>query len=92
MALRASNSSTATSPHKNPHHPLLPGLQLFWPDANTSPALEWEIWIDLFAVAVMSKYLISIEELTRTVNVYHPRVKALIGDMPEKTVEKKVVP
>ena len=92
MALRASNSSnTDTSSQKDAIPSLLPGLPLFWPHADKPPAMEWERWIDLFAVAVMAKHSISIDELTRTVDKGHPRVKALIGDMPEEAAEKKVV-
>ena len=92
MALRASNSSnTSTSSQKDAIPSLLPGLPLFWPHADKPPAMEWERWIDLFAVAVMAKHSISIDELTRTVDEGHPRVKALIGDMPEEAAEKKVV-
>ena len=53
--------------------------------------MEWERWLDLFAVAVMAKYSISIEEFTRTPDADQPRVKAIIGDMAEKAAEKKVV-
>ena len=53
--------------------------------------MEWERWFDLFAVAVMAKYSISIEELIRTTDVNSPRIKALIGDMAEEAAEKKVV-
>ena len=92
MVLRASYSSnTASSSQKDAIPSLLPGLPLFWPDAEKPPAMEWERWIDLFAVAVMAKHSISIDELTRTVDEDHPRVKALIGDMPEEAAEKKVV-
>ena len=92
MALRASNSSnTDTSSQKDAIPSLLPGLPLFWPHADKHPAMEWERWIDLFAAAVMAKHSISIDELTRTVDEGHPRVKVLIGDMPEEAAEKKVV-
>ena len=53
--------------------------------------MEWEKWIDLFAVAMMAKYSISMNELTRTADETNPRVKALLGDMPEKAANKKVV-
>ena len=92
MALRASNSpNTSTSSQKDAIPSLLLGLPLFWPHANKPPAMEWERWKDLFAVAVMAKHSISIDELTRTVDEGHPRVKALIGNMPEEAAEKKVV-
>ena len=71
---------------------MLPGLPLFWSDSTRSPLMEWERWFDLFALAVMAKYLISIEELTRTTDANSPRIKALIRDMAEEAAEKKVVP
>ena len=92
MALRPSNSSrTDTSAQKDAIPSLLPGLPLFFPHADKPPAMEWERWIDLFAVAVMAIFSISIDELTRTVDESHPRVKALIGDIPEEAAGKKVV-
>ena len=75
MALRANTAS----PQRDNHPSLLPGLPLFWSDPTKSPAMEWERWFDLFTVAVMAKYSISVEELTRTVDAEHPRVKALSG-------------
>ena len=53
--------------------------------------MEWKRWFDLFAVAVMAKYSISIDELTRTTDANSPRIKALIGDMAEEAAEKNVV-
>ena len=82
-------TSTASVQKENPS--LLLGLPLFWSDNTISPLLEWERWLDLFAVAVMAKYSISIEELTRTPDADHPRIKALIGDMAEEAAEKKVL-
>ena len=87
MALR--ETSTASIQKENPS--LLPGLPLFWSDSTRSPLMEWERWFDLFAVAVMAKYSISIEELTITTDANSPRIKALIGDMAEEAAEKKVV-
>ena len=53
--------------------------------------MEWEKWFDLFTVAVMAKFSISVEELTRTGDADNPRVKALIRDMPKEAAEKKLV-
>ena len=53
--------------------------------------MEWERWFGLFAVAVMAKYSISIEELTRATEENSPRIKALIGNMAEEAAEKKVI-
>ena len=87
MALRANTAS----PQRDNHHSLLPGLPLFWSDPSKLPAMEWERWFDVFTVTVMAKYSISVEELTWTVDAEHPRVKALIGDMPAEAAEKKLV-
>ena len=87
MALR--ETSTASIQKENPS--LLPGLPLFWSDSTRSPLMEWDRWFDLFAVAVIAKYSISIEELTRTTDVNSPRIKALIGDKAEEAAEKTVV-
>ena len=53
--------------------------------------MEWERWFDIFTLAVMAKYSISVEESTTTGVAEHPRVKALFGDMPEEATEKKLV-
>ena len=87
MALR--EASTASLQKENPS--LLPGLPLFWSDSTRSPLMEWEQWFDLFAVAVMAKYSISIEELKRTTDANSPMIKALIGYLAEEVAEKKVV-
>ena len=52
---------------------------------------QWEKWIDLFAVAMMAKYSISLNELTRTVDEANPRVKSLLGDIADEAANKKVV-
>ena len=84
MALRANTAS----PQRDNHPSLLPGLPLFWSDTTKSPAMEWKRWFDHFTVAVMVKNYISDEELTRTVDDENPRVKAIIGDMPEEAIQK----
>ena len=53
--------------------------------------MEWEKWIDLFAVTMMAKYFIAKNELTRPADEANPKVKALLGDMPEEAANKKVV-
>ena len=53
--------------------------------------MEWERWFDLFAVAIMAYISISIDELTRTPDADHPRLKALIEGMTEDAAEKKAV-
>ena len=91
MALRASSSSSSQSTNSSSTNSLLVGLPLFWHEASKSPSMEWEKWIDLFAVAMMAKYSISMNELTRTAAETNPRVKALLGNMPEEAANKKVV-
>ena len=46
--------------------------------------------IDLFQVAVMAKYSISITELIRQVTEENPRVRALTGDLDEDPANKIV--
>ena len=45
--------------------------------------MDWDKWIDLFQVAMMAKYSISITELTRAVTEQTPRVRPLMGDLDE---------
>ena len=87
MALRAENSlslSTTAMSH-------LVGLTLYWHEANTSPTMDWDRWLDLFQVAGMAKFSISISELTREATEQTPRARALLGDMDENPANKKVV-
>ena len=69
----------------------LVGLPVYWHEANTSPTMDWDKWVDLFQVAVMAKFSISIWELTREATEQNPRVRALLGDMDEDPANKKVV-
>ena len=80
---------TSTPSAQKDNSSLLPGLPLFWSDSTRSPLMEWERWLDLIAGAVMAKYSISIDELTKTPVVDHSRIKTLIGDMAEEAAEKK---
>ena len=41
----------------------MPRKSLFWSEDTKPTAMEWEKWMDLFAVAVMAKYSISIRNL-----------------------------
>ena len=47
--------------------------------------------MDLFQVAVMAKFSISIIELTRETSEQNPRVRALMGDLEEEPANEKVV-
>ena len=51
--------------------------------------MEWDRWLDLFQVAMMTKYSISITELTREANQQNPRVRTLMGDLDENPAKKK---
>ena len=53
--------------------------------------MEWDKWLDLFQVAMMAKYSISITELTREANQQKPRVRTLMGDLDEDPANKKVI-
>ena len=46
--------------------------------------MEWEKWIDLFALAMMAKYSISMNELIRTADETNPKIKALLGEAANK--------
>ena len=90
MALRAQNElSSSTIQSSSLSH--LVGLPVFWHDANSNPTMEWDRWVDLFQVAVMVKYSISLTELTREATQQNPRVRALMGDFEEELANKKVV-
>ena len=87
MALRATeNSSMQTSSLSH-----LVGLPVSWNDADENPTMEWDKWVDLFQVAVMAKYSISITELTGQVTEQNPRVRALTGNLDEDPASKKIV-
>ena len=87
MALRAENPSSSSSSSSS--H--LVGLPVFWSDATSNPAMDWDKWLDLFQVALMAKYSISITELTREATQQNPRVRALLGDLDEDPANKKVL-
>ena len=87
MALRAENPSSSSSSSSS--H--LVGLPVFWSDATANPAMDWDKWLDLFQVALMAKYYISITELTREATQQNPRVRALLGDLDEDPANKKVI-
>ena len=90
MTLRAQNEiSSSTIQSSSLSH--LVGLPVFWHDANFSPTLEWNKLVNLFQVAVMAKYSISLTELTRDASQQNPRVRALMGDLEEEPANKKVV-
>ena len=69
----------------------LVGLPVVWQDADENPTMEWDKWVDLFQVAAMAKYSISITELSRQVTEQNPRVRALTGDLDENPANKKIV-
>ena len=86
MALRDENSAHASSSASQ-----LVGLPVFWSDAVANPPMDWDKWFDFFQVAIMTKYSISITELTRNVDQQNPRVRALLGDLDEDPANKKVI-
>ena len=86
MALRAENPSSSSSSSSH-----LVGLPVFWSDATANPAMDWDKWLNLFQVALMAKYSISITELTREATQQNPRVRALLGDLDEDPANKKVI-
>ena len=87
MALRAETSASSSSTSSS--H--LVGLPVFWRDAVANPLMDWDKWCDLFQVAVMAKYSISVTELTREANQQNLRVRALLVDLNENLANKKVI-
>ena len=89
MALRditdSSGGATSSSPSA------LVGLPAFWDIAESPPKTESENWWDVFGVAVNAKHSISLHELLRTPTEDNPRQNALINNMNEQAVERKVV-
>ena len=85
MALRAETSSSSSTSFS------LAGFPVFWGDTTANPAMDWDKWLDLFQVALMAKYSISITELTRDANQQNPRVRVLLGDLEEDPANKKVI-
>ena len=85
MALRAETSSSSSTSSS------LAGLPVFWGDATTNPAMDWDKRLDLLQVALMAKYSISITMLTRNADQQNPRVRALLGDLEEDPPNKKVI-
>ena len=69
----------------------LVGLPVFWQEAAANPAMDWDKWLDLFQVAMMAKYSISITELTRETTEQTPRNKTLMGDLDEDPANEKVI-
>ena len=86
MALRAENFSASSSSSSH-----FAGLPVFWSDATTNPTMEWDKWFNLFQVAMMAKYSISISELTRETTQQNPRVRTLLGDLDEDPANKKAI-
>ena len=86
MALRAENSSSTSSSSSH-----LVGMPVFWSDATTNPTMDWDKWFDLFQVALMAKYPLSVSELTRATTQQTPRVRTLLGELDEDPANKKVI-
>ena len=86
MALRANSENSSVQTSSLTH---LVGLPVFWHDADENPTMEWDKWVDLFQVAAMAKYSISITELKRQVTEQSPRVRALTADLDEDPATTK---
>ena len=82
-------SSSASTSNSSLSH--LVGLPVFWQEAAANPAMDWDKWLDLIQGAMMSKYSISITELTRETTEQTPRIKTLMGDLDEDPANKKVI-
>ena len=53
--------------------------------------MDWDKWLDLFQVAKMAKYSISLTALTSEANQQNPRDRLLMGDLDEDPANKKVI-
>ena len=42
--------------------------------------MDWDKWFDLFQVALMAKFSISVSELTRETTQQNPKVRPLLGE------------
>ena len=91
MALRAESSNFSSLTLSTTAMSHLVGLPVYWHEANSTPTMDWDKWLDLFQVVVMAKFSISITELTRDADQQNPRARALLGDMDEDPANKKVV-
>ena len=67
------------------------GLPLYWRDLEKPYSIDWERWLCLFSVALMAGYSINIDEVERTPDEDNLRVKALMGDLPEISANRKVI-
>ena len=66
------------------------GLATYWQNAAEEPKMKWDRWIELFGVALMAKFSISTEELTRDVT-HMARRQPMMGGLDENTAERKAV-
>ena len=64
---------------------------LYWNDPHQNPNFEWKKWCDLFAVAMIAKYSISIAEVMRTVANEADRNKKLLNNFDHSVAERKCV-
>ena len=60
------------------------GLSAYWQDADNKSKVEWTKWEDLFAVAVVANYSLSVEELT----FYATKDKCLHFHSPRSKIEE----
>ena len=65
------------------------GLSPYWTDAHKKPSVEWRKWSDLVAVAMTTKYSISIAEVLRVVANEADRNKALLNNLDHAVAERK---
>ena len=85
MTLRAETSSSLSLSTLS----LLVRLPVYCHEAGTTPTMEWDKWVDLFQVAMMAKYSISLTELTREVSHQTPRARALMGELDEDPAKRR---
>ena len=70
---------------------LLQECHIFWQDADKSPTAEWNIWVELFEMAVLARLSIWISEEIKTPTEQDPTFPASLGNLTVGTATKKVV-
>ena len=89
MALRELPESEDATTSRGPS--AVAGLPTFWDTAKIAPKRDWYDWWDLFMVAAIAKYSISVNELLRPATEQNPRIAALLNNLNEQAAERKMM-
>ena len=91
MALRDTYNSSGKQAAANSSSSALAELPAYWDCTERQHKAEWEIWWELFVLAVKVKHAISVPELLRIPTENNSRVPALLNNLNEQAAERKVV-